>query len=129
MAKQIFFTPTTATLDDGSPFMSVVTNDPYGDIQVVTTHQTVNNLSPIKNTYLEDVHIPSTHQKAIEGDLNVLGDVFIDQGTIIPIGAELIDTAGYLYVNGFINVTGTIDNGGTILAVGTSNKTGTTIGG
>ena len=129
MPKEIYLTPRTATVDDVNPFMGVASHDPYGNIEMVTTGATINSIAPIKNTYLSDMRIPETHQKAIEGDLNVRGNVDIDRGELIPIGSELVNTAGYLHVNGFVNVTGTIDLGGTLDLVGVSNKTGTTIEG
>ena len=126
MPKQIYLTPTKTDVSNASPFMDVISSDTYGSIDLISTGSTVNNISAQKNVYLEDVHIPSSHQKVIESDLNVLGNIYIDKGVDVTVGSEQINTDAYIYVNGFVNVTDTIDLGGTMNIVGISNLSGST---
>ena len=109
MPKQQFIQPTIATPQDGTCFANTMTVTPGGEIQIITTGETVNTIGPDKHVVVGDMIVGAGHYKNIPTDLYVDGNIIIQRENDVTIGDDTVQYKGLLEVNGNITCMGDFD--------------------
>ena len=127
MSQQQFIKPTIATKDDATYGLNVLSTTPGGQIQIVTSGETVNTIGPDRHIVVGDVLVSPGHFVNIQSDYHVDGNITIEAvATGITIGTETYQYAGHVGVVGnLIHCTGTIDIQGGLTVGSTAFTTGT----
>lgn len=113
--KQQYVQPTTATENDSTAVLNVVSTTEGGAVQVVTTNSQIVTHEADRHVIVGDVLIGPGHNKSVPTDLYVDGSITIEKTGDKTIGDETVKNEGILYVNGNITCTDTIDIDGDLV--------------
>ena len=111
MANNQYIKPTIATTDDSTYGLNTISATPGGEIQIVTTGETVNTIAPDRHIVVGDVLVSPGHYKNIPSDYHIDGNLTIEAiATGITIGSETYEYAGHVGISGdLLHCTGTVD--------------------